>query len=105
MKTSELTHQLTIQIKSIKQDAELNSIETWQDWRSVWCSPLPKSGREYYRLSVNNSEITEVFKMRYIGGVNTHQRILFRCKSYEIIEAINEGEKNETLYITAKAVV
>ena len=105
MNPGSLTHQIILQIKSITQDAELNSIETWRDWRTVWASPLPKTGREYYKLATVNSEITEAFKTRYIGFISPHLRIKFRNKYYEIIDVINEGERNETLMITAKAVI
>ena len=101
----ELTHQIILQIKSITQDAELNSIITWLDWRTVWASPLPKTGREYYRLATNNSEITEAFKIRYIGFMSPHLRIKFRNKYFEIIEVINTDESNTELLLTAKAVV
>lgn len=105
MNPGELTHQIILQIKSITQDAELNSVETWQDWRTAWASPMPKTGREFYRLSTNNSEITEAFKIRYIGGVNPHQRVKFRGKYLEIIEVINEGERNIWLTLTCKVVI
>jgi len=101
----ELTHQITLQIKTITQDAELNSIETWNDWRTVWASLLPKTGREYYRLSTRNSEITEVFKIWYIGNINVHQRIKFQNKYFEIIEVINTDEKNIELLLSCKAVI
>ena len=101
----ELTHQIIIQIKSITQDAELNSIITWLDWRKVWASPLPKTGREYYRLATNNSEITEAFKVRYIAGVSPHQRLKFRGKYLEIIDVINEGERNIELSLTCKGII
>ena len=105
MNAGKLTHLIVLQKKSLTQDAELNSIITWLDWRKVWASPLPKTGREYYKLATVNSEITEAFKVRYIGFMSPHLRIKFRNKYFEIIEVINEGEKNETLIITAKAVV
>ena len=105
MNPGELTHQIIIQIKSITQDAELNSIITWLDWRTAWASPLPKTGREFYRLATNNSEITEAFKIRYIAGVNPHQRIKFRGKYFEIIEVINTGELNIELLLTCKTIV
>jgi SPP1 family predicted phage head-tail adaptor len=102
----ELTHQITIQIKSITQDSELNAIETWRDWRPVWAHPLSKTSREFYRLSTNNSEITEVFKIRYIAGVTARQRIKFGNRYLEIIgDPINTGEKYAELLLTCKAVV
>ena len=105
MNAGKLTHLIVLQKKSLTQDAELNSIITWLDWRTIWASPLPKTGREYYKLATVNSEITEAFKVRYIGFIGPHLRIKFRNKYFEIIEVINEGEKSETLIITAKAVV
>ena len=102
---NELTHQITLQIKSISQDAELNVVVVWNDWRTVWASPLPKTGREFYRLNTNNSEVTEAFKIRYIAGVNPHQRVKFRGKLLEIIEVINTGELNEELILTAKGAI
>ena len=102
---SKLTHKITIYKKLINQDEELNAVETWLPWRAIWSSPMPKTGKEYYKLNVVNSEITEVFKVRYIGGITPHNRIKFRCKYLEIIDVINEGERNETLIITCKGVV
>ncbi len=106
MRAGELTHQITLQIKSITQDAELNPIPDWADWRTVWAAPMPKTGREFFRLQTNNAEITEVFKIRYIAGVTAHQRIKFKGRYFEIIgDPINEGERNEALLLTCKAVV
>jgi SPP1 family predicted phage head-tail adaptor len=101
----ELTHKIAIYVKSISQDSELNLVEAWTEWRTIWASPIPKTGKEYYKLNTVNSEITEAFRVRYIGGITPHQRIKFRCKYFEIIEVINEGEKNQSLMITCKAVV
>ena len=105
MNPGELTHRITIQNKTITQDAELNSIETWADWRTVWAKPLAKTSREFYRLSTNNSEITEVFKILYNPNVTAHQRIKFRGRYLEIIgDPINEGEKDNGLLLTCKGV-
>jgi SPP1 family predicted phage head-tail adaptor len=100
-----LVHQIIIQIKSISQDAELNAVETWMDWRTLWAQAMPKLGKEYYKLQTINNDITEVFKTRYIAGINPRQRIKFMCKYYEIIDVINTDERNKELLITCKAVV
>jgi len=101
----ELTHQITLQKKSITQDSELNPIETWINWRTLWAQPMPKTGKEYYKLATVNSDITEAFKIRYIGGVSPHLRLLFRCKYFEILDVINTDEKNQEIIITAKVAV
>lgn len=102
---SKLSHKITIYKKSITQDAELNAVEDWLQWRTLWSSPMPKTGKEYYKLNVVNSEITEVFEVRYIKGITPHDRIKFKCKYLEIIDVINKEERNETLIITCKGVV
>jgi SPP1 family predicted phage head-tail adaptor len=105
MNPGELTHQIVLQRKRLVQDSELNMQEDWVDWRTVWCSPLPKTGREYYKLAASNSEIEEVFKIYYVGWVSSHLRIKFRGKSFEIIgPPINPGERNEELLLACKAV-
>ena len=101
MNPGELTHQIAIQIKTTTQDSDFKAVLAWHTWRTVWAAPLAKTSREFYRLSTNNTEITEVFRIRYIAGVNSHQRIKFGVKYFEIIgDPINEGEKNKTLILT-----
>lgn len=105
IKASELTHRIDVYVKSITQDSELNAVETWTLWRTLWANPIPKTGKEYYKLATVNSEVTEAFRIRFIGGITQHQRIKFRCKYFEIIDVINEGERNESLMITCKGAV
>lgn len=105
IKAGELTHRILLQKKSISQDIELNPVENWIALGVVWAGPLPKNGREFSKFSTLNSEITEVFKIRYARGVSSHDRIVFKNNNFEIIDAINSGEKNEELLLTCKAVV
>lgn len=106
MNPSVLTKQLTLQIKTITQDAELNPIETWNDWRTVWTAPMPKTSKEYFKLQTMNNEITEVFKVRYNANINSYMRVKFRNKYFDIIGSpINPEERNEELWITCKGVV
>lgn len=105
MRAGELRQRITLQTKIITQDSELNAVETWADWLTVWAEPLGKTSREFYRLSTNNTEITEVFRIRYITGVTTHHRIKFKNRYLEMIgDPINEGERNVSLLLTCKGV-
>ena len=105
MNPGDKTHQLIIQVPTLTQNDEGVSTITWTDWQTVWAQPLKKEGREYFKLSNNNSEITEIFRIDYIGKVSPHHRIKFKCQYYEIISVINEGERNVELLLTCKAVV
>jgi SPP1 family predicted phage head-tail adaptor len=106
MRAGDLTQRLTLQTVAITQDSELNPIKTYTDWRTVWAQPLEETSREFYRLSTMNAEVTKVFRIRYIAGVNAHQRIKFKGRHYEIIgDPINELERNETLLLACKGAV
>lgn len=100
-----LTHQIILYVKSITQDSELNTVETWTLWRTLWAQPVSKTGKEYYKLSTINSDITEVFRIRYIAGITSRHKIKFRGKYLEIIDVINVDEKNVEILITCKGMI
>jgi len=106
IRAGELRHSIVIQSKTITQDEELNPIETWADFLTLRAAALPKDGREFYRMSTVNSEITEVFKARYNSSVTAHMRVKFRNKYFEIIgPPINPEERDVEMLLTCKAVV
>ena len=104
MRAGELRHRITIQAKTITQDSELNSVETWVTLATVWAAALPKDGREFYRLSTMNSEITEAFKIRYRSTVIPHMRLIHKGKTFDIIGVINTEERNREMLLTCKGV-
>lgn len=100
-----LDQRITIQRAIITQDSELNPIETWEDWLTVWAEAIPKDSREYFRLQTMNSETTEAFKIYYVGSITSHMRVKFKNRYFPLIgEPINTGERNEELILTCKAV-
>lgn len=105
IRAGELRHTIVIQNKTITQDDELNPIETWGTFLTVRAAPMPKEGREFYRMSAMNSEITEVFRVRYSSTITAHMRVKFRSKYFDIIGVINPDERDIELLLTCKAVV
>jgi len=96
---------ITLQTKGITQDSELNPSEAYTDWLAVWAEPLEKTSREFYRLSTQNTEITEAFRIRYKRGVTSRQRIKVGSRYLEIIgEPIDEGERHISLLLACKGV-
>ena len=88
------------------QGDELNWVDFWLDWRKTHVAVIDQSSREFYRLAKDNAEITNVFEMRYMPGVTSKQRIVFKGRNFDIIgEPINKGENNRTLLVTCKAVI
>jgi SPP1 family predicted phage head-tail adaptor len=72
---------------------------------TVWAAAMPKTGREFYRLANVNSEITEVFRIRYNSSVTPHARVKFGGRYFEVISVINPEERNKDLLLTCKGVV
>ena len=100
-----LSHRITLRVKTLTKDSESNDIETWRDWRTIWAQPLSKTSREFYRLSTMNSEITEIFRVRYMHGISSFHQIKFNNQFYDIIGLpVNEEERNKYLLITCKGV-
>jgi SPP1 family predicted phage head-tail adaptor len=106
MEAGKLTACGTIQFKTITQDTELNPIETWATFKAnVWAEPLQQTSREFYRLSTNNSEITEVFRIRYTAGITARMHFVVCGRTLDIIgEPINEGERNVSLLLACKGI-
>lgn len=105
MEAGKLRERITLQTQVITQDAELNAITTWTDWQTVWAESLAKTSREFFRLATSNAEITRVFRIRYIGGVNARQRVVFKGKQLEMVgEPDNEGERDVSILIACKGV-
>lgn len=103
MEAGKLREHITIQNNTPTQDAELNWTPSWADWKTVCAESLTKTSREFFRLATNNSEITRVFRIRYIGGVTARKRVKFKGKLLEIIgEPDNEGERDISLLISCK---
>ena len=104
MRAGRLTERIKLQTKTLNKDAELNTVPSWQDWGSVWAEALPKSGREYFKLQTSNSEITEVFAIRFNSGVTPHMRVVYKAQEYNIISVI-VAKRDVEMWLTCKAVV
>jgi SPP1 family predicted phage head-tail adaptor len=101
-----MTQQITLQTVAITQDSELNPVPAWTDWLTVWAEPMDETSREFYRLATNNTEITKVFRIRYMAGVTSRLRIRFKGRYLELIgDPVNEGERSISLLLSCKAVV
>lgn len=104
MNAGKLTTQIIIQSKTITQDAELNAIETPATFKTVWAEPLAQTSREFYRLAMNNAEVTKVFRIRYVAGITAQMIVLYKSVSYQIIgPPENEGDRDISLLIACKA--
>lgn len=102
MVIGDLRHRITLQ-KFITEVNE-NGFETevWQDYKTVWASVSNLSGKEYYQAAAVQAEKTVKFTIRYLYGISSDMRILFRNTQYSITSADNI--KYENRFIEIKAV-
>ncbi len=105
MEAGKLRTQAILQARTTAKDGEGNAVETWHDLMNLWLEQLEQTGREFYRLSTVNSEITQVFRCRYHPAIDAHKRLKIGGRYFGIIGAEDEGGRHESLLLSCKAVV
>ena len=80
-------------------------VQTWKDWKQVWVSIEPISGREYWAKHQAQAEVSHRIRMRYIPGVLPTMRIVYGDRIFEIESVIDWEERNEYLQLMCKEVV
>lgn len=100
MKPEELKHRITLQVFTTVVNENGFEVESWVDFKTLWASVTNLHGREYFAAAVVKAENTVKFTIRYIDGIDTDMRILFKGKQYNI-NAI-DNIKYENKYIEIK---
>lgn len=105
MKPEGLRHRITIQYKTVTQDAIGNEIETWHTFATVWAAIEPISGREYFAAAQTNAEVNHRIKIRPLPGVNSEMRAVWDNRIFEIEAVLNIKEKNVEVHLMCKEAV
>ena len=101
MEIGELRHRITIQKLTTGINENGFEVETWEDYRTVWAVASNLHGREYYAAAAVQAENTVKFTIRYLTGLDTTIRILFRGKQYNITAIDNIKYQNRFIEIKA----
>jgi len=96
--------QIILQAKTVSKDLELNTTETWIDWRTVWGAVLPETGSTFYKLKSESPEVTIVFIVKYNSNIRPYMRIKYKSRYYAVLGIINPQEANVELWLTCKGV-
>lgn len=99
MAIGDLKHRITFQ--KLTTGVNENGFENgaWQDYKTVWASVSNLSGREYYQAAAIQTEKTVKILIRYIEGVDTSMRILFKDKQYNITSIDNLKYANKFIEV------
>lgn len=100
-----LNRRVTIQSRTISQDAEGVPTETWANLATVWAAVEPISGREYFQAATVQSEVTARIRIRYRSGIVSNMRVLYGSRVFEIVSVIDYQEEHRELQLMCKEVV
>jgi SPP1 family predicted phage head-tail adaptor len=96
-----MRHRITIQRRAITFNDLGEPVETWSDWKRIWASVEPLSGREYFSSAQAQAEVTHRIRMRRADGFTTTDRIVFNDRVFEVDSIQNIGERNKELVVMA----
>ncbi len=94
MKIGKMRYRITLQYPSDGVDDYGNSIDTWQDLKTVWADIVPVSGREYLTASQATSETQYKIYIRYLEGINAKMRVIQGEQVYEILAVLGDKRSN-----------
>lgn len=105
MEIGDLRHRITFQKHTTTINENGFEVETWEDVKTVWAAASNLHGREYFAAAAVQAENTVKFTIRYLTGLDTTMRILFRGKQYNITAIDNIKYQNRFIEIKAQEVV
>jgi len=102
MNPGTLRHMVTIQKTTQTQNARGGTVDTWSTFATRRASINPVKGTEKNANSTVRGDTTHVVVLRYLAGVTTKHRIQFGTRTFEILAALNPGERNRQLNLECR---
>lgn len=103
IQAGDLRERVLLQSKSVTRDAYGAEVISWADFKERWAEVTPLSGREYISMRQSQSDVTTRVRMRWLPGVSTTMRLLWRDVPYRISEVIDVEARSEELEILCTA--
>jgi len=104
MEIASLNKRITIQELKLSINENGFEIEEWIDYKRVWAGVSNLHGREYFDAAAIQMENTVKFTIRYLPGIDTSMRIVFKDKNYNITSIDNIKYGNRFMEIKAMEV-
>lgn len=99
LKIGDLRHRITFQVPSTTENEIGEEIPVYNDFKTVWASIEPLSGKEYLEANKESNEITHRIRIRYTQGITNDMRIVYKNRVFDIQSIINVNERNKELQI------
>ena len=102
LRAGALGQRITLQQRSMAQDATGGQLATWSDVATVWAEVTPLSGRELIAAQAVASETSHQITMRWQPAFADPKavaamRVVMNGRHFNINASINEDERNHTL--------
>jgi len=104
MNPGKMDRRLTVQVRTLTQDATGGRVESWADAFQCWGEAVTQKGAEAITADADRATDERQFRIRYKANIasGTH-RILYQRKFYDITGIVEEGRR-ERLLLTCRAV-
>lgn len=94
-----LRHRITLQTLTTQNDGYGGDAETWNDYKTVWASVEPLSGRELIQAQQTQTQYSHRIRTRFFSDFTEEMRIQYKSRTFEIESIINVNERNRELEI------
>lgn len=93
MRAGRLDRRVTLQLRTLVQDAQGQNVEAWSTLAEVWASKRDVTGREYFAAQATNAEGSAVFQIRYRSDVTVLNRLVCEGVTYNIRHVAELGRR------------
>jgi SPP1 family predicted phage head-tail adaptor len=103
MNAGRLRHRVDIQNYVEEYDELGQLIEDWLPFAQVWAAVEPLRGQEFIAAQALASVTTTRIRMRYIPGVVSSMRVVFRGRTYNIQSVIEVETRGREIQLMCRS--
>lgn len=100
MRAGELRDRLIIEKRTDTRSDAGDPVPSWSEYAKRWCRVIPQSGTEVYRNRQEEQTYSHRVEMRYLPGVRTKWRGLWRAGQQTTTTALSTAS-GTTLYVSS----
>jgi len=103
MRAGRLNQRITLEKRTMVQDAFGSATPTWSEVATVWATLTRITGREDWANDQVTTESAVAFRIRYLAGLSADMRLQHNGTTYEIQTILDPTSRGRELIITARA--
>lgn len=100
MQAGKLDRRITIQQEStFTRDSFGAKLSSWSDLATVWAEKRDLTARELFQAGQVYADVTTMFRIRYISGIDPKMRVSFESRYYNIRSVIDPTDQHRELQL------